>query len=407
MGAVLLGRVSALETLFPGGSPELAHHLYERSPGTRYANAIAAAAVRSASLAMPPGRKLRILEIGGGTGGFTSSVLPLLSSRQVSYRFTDVSEQFLTWAATRFAGTSFLRYGVFDIENENHLSAHRSSCDVLIAANVVHATRDLHRTLEGLRGLVVPGGTVILLESTRSLAWHEITIGLIQGWEKSEDEVRHGATLLSAGEWEEALRAAGFVGTARVPESGSPAEVVGLHVLIAQAPFIVAQGQMKAPDDEDLDWHPASRWEGAVEELGQETAERLAQLPAAERREILLEAVLEEVAHVLRLGAAGAVGKRDRLMEIGLDSLMAMELSRNLSRRTRLAEMPATLMFDYPTPEAIVEYLLRRMEGDGCEGTANEAAMVPAGGKALLTGEEVDAMSDDAVAELLRSRVER
>jgi acyl transferase domain-containing protein len=407
MRQVLLGKASPLETLFPEGSTELAANLYERSPGARYANAMVAEAVEAVSRAMPSGRKLRILEIGGGTGATTANVLSQLSSRGISYHFTDVSEQFLQRAAARFAGYLFMRYAILDIENESHLRAHRSSCDVLIAANVVHATQDLPRTLERVRDLVVPGGTVILLETTQGLSWHEITTALIEGWQKSDDALRGGATLMNACGWKDALRTAGFVAAVQAPESGSPAEAIGLHVFLAQAPSTAAAPAISSSLPEELLWHPAAVVKAADEDSGLGMADRLEQVPLTERREILLQAVLEEVAHVLRLGSQGSVRKRDRLMEIGLDSLMALDLSRRLASRLGRAEMPATLMFDYPTPEAIAEYILQRMGQDESGVSTMEAEVVMSAESPLLSEEEVHEMSDEAVAELLRNRLDR
>ncbi|MGA8528327.1 MAG: beta-ketoacyl synthase N-terminal-like domain-containing protein [Acidobacteriaceae bacterium] len=404
---VLLGRASALETLFPAGSAELATNLYERSPGARYANAIVAEAAQEAAMAMPAGRSLRILEIGGGTGATTASVLPRLPASGVSYRFTDVSEQFLQRAATRFTGYTFLRYGMLDIENERHLRAYRHSCDVLIAANVVHATGDVERTLERVRELVAPGGTAILLETTQSFAWHEITTALIEGWQKSADAVRGGATLMGASAWNEALRAAGFVAVAQAPESGSPAEAVGLHVFLAQAPAGDGAAEVSSAMPETTEWYPATATRGLQEDAGSGIVERLTDLPPAECRELVLEIVLEEVAQVLQLPSHGAVRKRDRLMEIGLDSLMALDLSRRLAVRLGLEEMPATLMFDYPTPEAIADYIVKRLGRDegGVDVRTAEVA-VPAA-SVRFSAEEVDEMPDEAVAELLRGRLER
>ncbi len=407
MQRVLLGQASPLDTLFPGGSAELATNLYEKSPGAKYANAVVAEAIQTAAMAVPIGRRVRILEIGGGTGATTASVLSRLPSRGISYLFTDVSEQFLQRAAARFAGYPFMRYATLDIENETHLQMHRSSCDVLVAANVVHATRDLQKTLESLRDQVIPGGTLILLETTKSLSWHEITTALIEGWQKSDDALRSGATLMDANGWNNALRDAGFVVSVQAPESGSQAEAIGLHVFVAQAPSSVAAPTSSLPASQDLLWHPAAVLETADHDSGHRLAEQLAQAPVAERMEIVLQVVLKEVAQVLSLGPKEMVKKRDRLMSIGLDSLMALDLSHRLVTRTGLADMPATLMFDYPTPLAIAEYILGRMGQDDSRIDTLKAGVVPSAKIPLLSEEEALAMSDDDVTELLRNRLER
>ena len=86
--AVLTGKVSALETLFPGGSTDFAEKLYERWSYSRYFNGIVRAAVDSV-VRSRPGAPLRCLEIGAGTGGTTASILPVLAPDRTLYFFSD------------------------------------------------------------------------------------------------------------------------------------------------------------------------------------------------------------------------------------------------------------------------------------------------------------------------------
>ena len=85
----------------------------------------------------------------------------------------------------------------------------------------------------------------------------------------------------------------------------------------------------------------------------------LSTLPQDEREGALLTWVSEEVAAVLGLAGPAAVPGDRPLKELGLDSLMAVELRNQLSARAQ-TPLPATLAFDYPTPKAIAELLLRR-----------------------------------------------
>ncbi len=298
---VLLGTTSPLETLFPGGSPDLAKNLYENAGGSGYANLIVAAAVQAACHAAPKNRRLRIVELGGGTGATASAILPRLPAGRVSYYFTDISELFLQKASERFSQYPFVRYGLLDIETEAHLALHRGSFDVVIAANVVHATRDVQATLSGIAKLLAPGGTLILLETTRDLAWHDITIGLVRGWEKSEDLTRQGRTLLNVDEWTAALRETGFDEVFSAPEAGSPASDIGLHVVMAKWPVQAAvedeaKGTFRAP--EETAWMPSSL-DDATAVSSMEAL--LREAPATERHGILLDAVRDEVARVLRM----------------------------------------------------------------------------------------------------------
>jgi acyl carrier protein len=81
-------------------------------------------------------------------------------------------------------------------------------------------------------------------------------------------------------------------------------------------------------------------------------------LPKEDRLEAVLTLVREQVAAIL--GAPITSVPSDRpLQELGLDSLMAVELRNQLSARAQ-TRLPAMLAFDYPTPKAIAELLLRQ-----------------------------------------------
>ncbi|HEY6877746.1 MAG TPA: beta-ketoacyl synthase N-terminal-like domain-containing protein, partial [Polyangiales bacterium] len=84
---------------------------------------------------------------------------------------------------------------------------------------------------------------------------------------------------------------------------------------------------------------------------------RLAPLSEAERLKLLLTMVQEVVAAVLGLASPVAVPPSQPLKDLGLDSLMAVEVRNQLSARAE-TKLPATLVFDYPTPEAIAKLLL-------------------------------------------------
>ena len=74
-------------------------------------------------------------------------MLPALSGTSSEYVFTDVSEIFLRHAETKFSSCPFLSMRLLDIEEPD---AAAGGFDVAVATNVLHATRDLDRTLENV-----------------------------------------------------------------------------------------------------------------------------------------------------------------------------------------------------------------------------------------------------------------
>jgi acyl carrier protein len=81
----------------------------------------------------------------------------------------------------------------------------------------------------------------------------------------------------------------------------------------------------------------------------------------AERLKVLLEPVQEDIAAVLALPGASSISADMSLKELGLDSLMAVELRNRLSARAGI-KLPTTLAFDYPNAKSMAQLLLDKLE---------------------------------------------
>ncbi|QMU73890.1 acyl carrier protein [Streptacidiphilus sp. P02-A3a] len=89
--------------------------------------------------------------------------------------------------------------------------------------------------------------------------------------------------------------------------------------------------------------------------LGELITQLAAQSPAEQDR-ILTDLVRAEVAAVLGHDSPDAVGAEQAFQELGFDSLTAVELRNRLSMATG-QRLPATLIFDYPTPAGLARFL--------------------------------------------------
>jgi acyl transferase domain-containing protein len=231
---VLRGKQDPLGLLFPGGSFLATESLYGQSPYARAFNALIREAIASC---IPPHGKIRILEIGAGTGATTQIVLPILPADRAEYAFTDISQLFLEKARETFQSYPFVSYQLFDLEKDpasQGLPLH--GYDIILAANILHATSDLRKSLAHIRQLLVPGGLAMILEDTRKESWVDLTFGLTEGWWRFTDtSLRPDYPTLSRSSWMALLADSGF---AKVDSLPGPAigSISGQELLIAQAP---------------------------------------------------------------------------------------------------------------------------------------------------------------------------
>lgn len=96
---------------------------------------------------------------------------------------------------------------------------------------------------------------------------------------------------------------------------------------------------------------------------GRSLARLLADAPPDQHSTIVLELVRSHAAHVLGHRTANAIEERHTFKELGFDSLAAVELRNRLELATGL-RLPATLIFDHPTPNAVTTHLLNQTTGN-------------------------------------------
>ncbi|MEU7136735.1 type I polyketide synthase [Streptomyces sp. NPDC046261] len=131
-------------------------------------------------------------------------------------------------------------------------------------------------------------------------------------------------------------------------------------------------------------------------EPADELAARLRSMPPAERDRVVLELVRSQVAAVLGHAKPASVDPARRFLEIGFDSLTAVELRNRLATATGV-RFPASVIFDHPTPAALAAHVREELSGDGQSPALDELTRLEAALSALPPG---DAAGTEVAARL-------
>ena len=249
LAEVLSGVRDPLELLFPGGSTEDLEALYRSAPYTRATNALVVRAVAAALATRPAEGRLRVLEIGAGTGGTASSVLPVMPADRTEYLYSDVSPLFTSRARQRFAGYPFVAYRTLDIERDPAPQGFEAaSVDLILATNVLHATADLRCTMAFARDLLAPGGTLIMVETVAPQRWVDVIFGLTDGWWRFADaDLRPDYPTLTVTRWRNVLGDLGFDRTAIVPADETGDALFHQAVIVTRRPEALEDGAATRP----------------------------------------------------------------------------------------------------------------------------------------------------------------
>jgi microcystin synthetase protein McyG len=219
-----------LPLLFPGGSLAQAEEIYERNDYAAIMNRAVGEALRAFAQQAGPdaGRRLHILEVGGGTGGTTTSVLQAVSDSCERYTFTDLSPHFLARARKKFSQYRQMDYRTLDLERDVVAQGFApGSYDVVVAANVLHATNDLRNVLKNLLTVLKPSGQIVILELTRPQRMADLTFGLLEGWWRFTDvDLRPRHPLIAANRWLELLQESGFRPLGAFPDDANAPQSV-------------------------------------------------------------------------------------------------------------------------------------------------------------------------------------
>ncbi|KAJ5081201.1 hypothetical protein N7456_013439 [Penicillium angulare] len=163
--------------------------------------------------------RMKVLEVGAGTGSMTDVLLDTLGrtkdgSRFAQWDFTDVTSSLFSSVQGRLHEEgNLMRFKVLNIEEDP--SAQGFECgtyDLVVACLVFHATSNLKTTLRNARKLLKPGGKLMLYEIVIPNIRSTFTFGLLEKFWRSSESYRSLGPCIDTRQWNEMFLQTGYSG---------------------------------------------------------------------------------------------------------------------------------------------------------------------------------------------------
>ncbi|ASR46322.1 hypothetical protein B4V02_06340 [Paenibacillus kribbensis] len=352
---ILTGKVPATDIMFPKGSMHLVEGIYKHNKVADYFNEVLSDQVTAFlqhRLKQHRGTKIRILEIGAGTGGTTSIVLDKLKPFQQyieEYCYTDISKAFLKHGERVYGEQNpFLKFEVLNIEEAvTEQGIEVGKYDIVIAANVLHATRNIRRTLRNAKSLISNNGLILLNEISDKSIFTHLTFGLLEGWWMYEDPaVRiQGCPGLYPTQWKKLLEIEGYhhVGFLAAEETQ-----LGQQIISAQSDGIVqvTRGTKRDRGRTSVSSQPSS---GASIQTNLKSNGMDIEVYVKECIVHTLSESLKVMAHL--------IDHDDSFSDFGVDSITGTQLVQSINRILHI-ELENTDLFDYNSVNLLAAYIL-------------------------------------------------
>jgi polyketide synthase PksM len=386
---ILTGKRSAIDVLFPNSSMELVEGIYKNNPVADYFNEVLADTVITfiqERLQQDPSASIRILEIGAGTGGTSAMVFSKLRSlrdRVQEYCYTDISRAFLMHAEKEYGPQNpYLTYHTFDVSAPVAGQGIKAGVyDIAIAANVLHAAKNIRQALRNSKAALKKNGLLVLNELSGNSLFLHLTFGLLEGWWLYEDpglRIR-GCPGLTPGTWQQVLESEGFRGVLFPTQE---AHDLGQQVIAAESDGVVRQKQHLKPVKQkplpvdaskkinskavnhEVEPHPETMkiatGSSSLNHSPDSPHSPISDVTHQMLEDYVKETIIEKLSEALKV-ETHIIDVNESFADYGLDSILAVNLIQVINQALGI-ELKITTLFDYSSINQLTTYILSQYQ---------------------------------------------
>ncbi|MBZ9609901.1 SDR family NAD(P)-dependent oxidoreductase [Clostridium estertheticum] len=358
---ILTGKVAATDIMFPNSSMDLVENIYKNNLVSDYFNEVLAEHLIlyiKEYVKQDPSMKIRILEIGAGTGGTSSVVFKKLKQYEnfiQEYCYTDISKAFLIHAKEKYGlENPYMTYKLYNVEipiTEQNIN--EGEYHIVIATNVLHATKNIHETLRNVKALLKSNGLLLLNEMTKKTLISHLTFGLLEGWWLYEDPMLRipGCPGLYTETWATILKSEGF-GKMSYPTQNH--HDLGQQIIVSESDGIVRQKRQRK-QNMDTPRINGKKIGKTIEGKSSQVKHQSKEISSELLKDKTIEYIKNLVGETLKI-PANKIDAFEPLEKYGIDSILVVQITNSL--RKVLDDISSTLIFEYQSIDALVDYLM-------------------------------------------------
>ena len=339
---VLSGKRAGNEIIYPDGTFNMLNEVGKSVPEVSLKNTVLAVVPDViAKICSESKKKVRILEIGSGTGKLTWKLMEKLKDMDVEYWFTDIGGSFVA-DGKKYAESNGYRnmvFKVYDIEKEPVSEGFDTSYfDIVIGLDVIQATSNVMNSVANLKKLIKPLGYMIMVQSFWISDLQQLIFGYAPGWwNYNNDPLRKGRSIiLNEQMWKDVYNNSGFIDVSVVTGgyNGSRREV---GILTGRK---TAYASMYASADREITRKAGSVKKETVSE------EKVKSDPTADAiAEIICSTISKE-----------SIDRSQNFFELGLDSLSILIIKSKI-HETLGKELKVNDFYTYNSVSALAGYI--------------------------------------------------
>ncbi|MUL34781.1 Polyketide synthase PksM [Bacillus megaterium] len=252
-----------------------------------------------------------------------------------------------------------MNFKVLDIEKDVHSQGiDAGEYDIVLATNVLHATRNIRTTLSHAKGLLKKHGWLVINEITDRFDYLTMTFGLLEGWwlyEDGEDRIAN-TPLLNYHIWKEILRKKGFEETVVLGQDITN-KAVHQNIIIAESngeiiPYFT---------NHEIDGH---REEGVSKSslpshanIENESQSNKSSIKRTKPKDIIQDHIINTLADILQIDKE-EFDLDTAYTDFGVDSILAVRFINQINENLKIS-LRSTDLFNYSTIEQLTNYILK------------------------------------------------